>query len=41
VTDFLKLPIKAQEYINFIEDFIECSISIISTGPSRDQTITR
>jgi adenylosuccinate synthase len=41
VSDFSKLPIKAQEYINFIEDFIECSISIISTGPSRDQTITR
>ena len=41
VTDFSKLPIKAQEYINFIEDFIECSITIISTGPSRDQTITR
>ena len=40
VTDFSKLPIKAQEYINFIEDFIECSITIISTGPSRDQTIT-
>ena len=41
VTDFSKLPIKAQDYINFIEDFIECSITIISTGPSRDQTITR
>ena len=41
VTDFSKLPTKAQEYINFIEDFIECSITIISTGPSRDQTITR
>jgi adenylosuccinate synthase len=41
VTDFSKLPIKAQEYVNFIEDFIECSITIISTGPSRDQTITR
>ena len=41
VTDFSNLPIKAQEYINFIEDFIECSITIISTGPSRDQTITR
>ena len=41
VTEFSKLPIKAQEYINFIEDFIECSITIISTGPSRDQTITR
>ena len=41
VTEFSKLPIKAQEYINFIQDFIECSITIISTGPSRDQTITR
>ncbi|MGB1838920.1 MAG: hypothetical protein ACPHKQ_01415 [Gammaproteobacteria bacterium] len=27
--------------MNFIEEFIGCEISIISTGPSRDQTITR
>ena len=35
------LPLKAQEYINFIEDFVGCNISIVSTGPSRDQTIHR
>ena len=41
VTEFKNLPLKAQEYINFIEDFVGCNISIISTGPSRDQTIHR
>jgi adenylosuccinate synthase len=41
VTEFSNLPIKAQEYVNFVESFIECPITIISTGPSRDQTITR
>ena len=41
VTEFKNLPLKAQEYINFIEDFVGCKISIVSTGPSRDQTIHR
>ena len=41
VTEFKNLPLKAQEYINFIEDFVGCNISIVSTGPSRDQTIHR
>ena len=40
-TVFEDLPIKAQEYVNFIEDFVGCSISFVSTGPSRDQTIHR
>ena len=40
-TEFKNLPLKAQEYINFIEDFVGCNISIVSTGPSRDQTIHR
>ena len=41
ITEFKNLPLKAQEYINFIEDFVGCNISIVSTGPSRDQTIHR
>ena len=41
ITEFKNLPIKAQEYINFIEDFVGCAVSIVSTGPSRDQTIHR
>ena len=40
-TQFSDLPEKAQEYVNFIENFVGCSISYISTGPSRDQTILR
>ena len=40
-TNFEDLPTKAQEYVNFIEKFTECTISYISTGPSRDQTILR
>jgi hypothetical protein len=35
------LPEKAKTYIEFIEKFTDCSASIISTGPSRNQTISR
>ena len=41
ITDFLKLPEKAKIYIQFIEQFVKCNASIISTGPSRNQTIIR
>ena len=36
ITDLPKL---AQDYINFIEENIKTSISILSVGPSRDETI--
>ena len=38
---FSDLPEKARLYIQFIEDCVECNASIISTGPSRNQTILR
>ena len=41
ITEYSDLPKEAKDYIEFIEDYIECSISIISTGPSRDQTINK
>ena len=41
VTEYDSLPINAKSYIEFIEKFVDTKISIISTGPSRDQTITR
>ncbi|NCX34133.1 MAG: adenylosuccinate synthase [Proteobacteria bacterium] len=41
ISVFEDLPIQAQEYINFIEDFVGCRISYVSTGPSRNQTIHR
>jgi len=39
ISEFDQLPENAKSYIKFIESFIECSISIVSTGPSREQTI--
>ena len=41
ITNYDDLPNEAKEYIEFIENFTECKASIISTGPSRDQTISR
>ena len=41
ITKYSELPKEAKEYIEFIEDYIECTASIISTGPSRDQTINK
>ena len=41
ITEYSDLPKEAKDYIEFIEDYIECNASIISTGPSRDQTINK
>ncbi len=41
ITEYSELPEKSKAYIQYIEKFIDCSASIISTGPSRDQTISR
>ena len=35
------LPIRAQEYILFLEALMNTKISIVSTGPERSQTIDR
>ena len=35
------LPLKAKEYILFLEKFIGVNISIISTGPERTQTVDK
>ena len=41
ITEYERLPENAKVYIEYIEDFTNSSASIISTGPSRDQTILR
>ena len=41
ITNWNDLPIKAQEYIEFLESKIGINISIISTGPDRAHTIDR
>jgi adenylosuccinate synthase len=34
-----ELPVVAQDYLKFLSDYLGVPISIISTGPSRDETI--
>ena len=41
ITDWQDLPKNAQEYILFIEKLIDTRISIVSTGPERNETIDR
>ncbi len=36
-----ELPLRAREYIEFIEEFTETPISIVSVGSDRNQTIVR
>ena len=39
ITDFEKLPRKAQEYLRFIEKETGAKIGMVSTGPDREQTM--
>ena len=34
-----ELPKKLKDYIKFIEEAVNCKVSIISVGPSREQSI--
>lgn len=41
VESFDKLPQEARDYVRFIEDEIEARVTIVSTGPRREETIIR
>lgn len=41
VNDFSQLPIEAQNYIKFIEEFTKTKVSVVSTSPERNDTIIR
>jgi len=41
ITSFDKLPAAAKDYIRFIEDETGTPISIVSTGPRREETVVR
>ena len=41
IQDWKDLPVKAKEYIEFLEKTIQKNISIISTGPDRKETIDK
>jgi len=40
-TEWSDLPVAAQDYLKFLSDYLEIPITMISTGPSRDETIRR
>ena len=39
LSSYDELPQKLKDYIKFIEEFVNCKVSIISVGPSREQSI--
>ncbi len=39
IRDRSRLPAAVQKYIEFIEKNVECAVTLISVGPSRDETI--
>ncbi len=41
LTEFSKLPVRAQDYLNFLQDQVEVELPLISTGPRREQTLWR
>ena len=41
ITSHDSLPREAREYVKFIEDELEARVSIISTGPRREETVIR
>lgn len=40
-TSYAALPPAAQDYINFIEDFVGAEVAFVSTGPSREEGFLR
>jgi len=41
ISDYNMLPLECRQYIEYIEDFLETRISIISIGPGRNEIINR
>ena len=41
IKDYNSLPLECKEYLDFIEDFTETKISIISIGPGRNEIIKK
>jgi adenylosuccinate synthase len=37
--EWSELPTPAQDYLKFLSDYLEIPVSMISTGPGRDETI--
>ena len=39
IKKFENLPIPAQKYISYIEDYLKVPVTVVSVGPDRDQTV--
>jgi adenylosuccinate synthase len=39
IKKFENLPISAQKYISYIEDYLKVPVTVVSVGPDRDQTV--
>jgi adenylosuccinate synthase len=41
ISDFDALPQEAKDYVRFVEEQLECPITVVSTGPRREETVIR
>ncbi|MBI2214923.1 MAG: adenylosuccinate synthase [Acidobacteria bacterium] len=41
IRSYEELPQAARDYVRFVEDELECRVSIVSTGPRREETVVR
>ena len=41
IKKFENLPISAQKYISYIEDYLKVPVTVVSVGPDRDQTVRK
>ena len=39
IREWKQLPLKAQDYLKFLSDYLSVPIGMVSTGPGRDETI--
>ena len=39
IKKFENLPIPAQKYISYVEDYLKVPVTVVSVGPDRDQTV--
>jgi len=39
IVDFNNLPVEAQEYVKYVQEYLGCQVSLVSVGPRRNQNI--
>ncbi|MBT8233647.1 MAG: adenylosuccinate synthase [Saprospiraceae bacterium] len=41
IKDYASLPVKVKDYVQFLEDYLEVKVTMLSTGPERDSLIIK